>query len=501
MKKFDILIIGTGMGGLVCGNVLSKEGYSVCMVEKNKQLGGCLQIYVRDKVIFDSGVHYICALDKGQNLYQIFKWLGLMDKLNLEKMDTAFDRILLDGDEKEYSIMQGYDAFEQEMIRNFPEEKTAILKYTKTIREICDRFPLYRLHLEGDAEKKQEAMKLSAKQFIESLTKNEKLRAVFAGNNMLYAGSGETTPFYIHALTVNSYMESAWRCLDGGSQIAKILAKNISESGGLVIKNREVIKLITENGVITGAQLSDGSTIHANFFISNTTPVQTYRMVDADLIRPVTRKRVETMQTTISSFILNIVFKKGHFPYFKHNYYYHKAGSIWEMESYNEDNWPLGYAIYLSPGAKNDFATGMTIFAYMRYDEVRPWGPSFNTVSTKQNRGAEYEAFKNKKTEQLLNRVEERFPGLRKSILHRYTSTPLTFRDYIGNEDGNLYGTAKDYQNPMGTLLSPKTKIPNLYLTGQYLNLHGILGTAISGLITSIALTGKDDFIEKIRNA
>ncbi|HEY4937266.1 MAG TPA: all-trans-retinol 13,14-reductase, partial [Puia sp.] len=448
-----------------------------------------------------SGVHYICALDKGQNLYQIFKWLGLMDKLNLEKMDTAFDRILLDGDEKEYSIMQGYDAFEQEMIRNFPEEKTAILKYTKTIREICDRFPLYRLHLEGDAEKKQEAMKLSAKQFIESLTKNEKLRAVFAGNNMLYAGSGETTPFYIHALTVNSYMESAWRCLDGGSQIAKILAKNISESGGLVIKNREVIKLITENGVITGAQLSDGSTIHANFFISNTTPVQTYRMVDADLIRPVTRKRVETMQTTISSFILNIVFKKGHFPYFKHNYYYHKAGSIWEMESYNEDNWPLGYAIYLSPGAKNDFATGMTIFAYMRYDEVRPWGPSFNTVSTKQNRGAEYEAFKNKKTEQLLNRVEERFPGLRKSILHRYTSTPLTFRDYIGNEDGNLYGTAKDYQNPMGTLLSPKTKIPNLYLTGQYLNLHGILGTAISGLITSIALTGKDDFIEKIRNA
>ena len=89
MKKFDVLIIGTGMGGLVCGNILSREGYSVCMVEKNKQIGGCLQIYVRDKVIFDSGVHYIGALDKGQNLYQIFKWLGLMDKLKLEKMDPG----------------------------------------------------------------------------------------------------------------------------------------------------------------------------------------------------------------------------------------------------------------------------------------------------------------------------------------------------------------------------------------------------------------------------
>jgi len=501
MKKFDVLIIGTGMGGLVCGNILSREGYSVCMVEKNKQLGGCLQIYVRDKVIFDSGVHYIGALDKGQNLYQIFKWLGLMDKLKLEKMDPAFDRILLDGEEKEYPIMQGYDAFEKEMIRNFPEEEIAIRKYTRTIIEICDSFPLYRLHLEEDVEKKKEAMQVSARQFIESITKNENLRAVLAGNNMLYAGTGETTPFYIHALTVNSYIESAWRCLEGGSQIAKILSKNISEAGGLVIKNREVKKLETENGLIAGASLSDGTTIRAKYFISNTTPAGTYRLLDAGLIRPATRKRVEAMQNTVSSFILNIVFKKKHFPYFKHNYYYHKSGKAWEMEAYNENNWPLGYAIYLSPGAKNEFATGMTIFAYMRYDEVRPWASSFNTVSLKQNRGAAYENFKNKKAEQLLDRVEERFPGLRKSILHCYTSTPLTFRDYIGNEDGNLYGTAKDYQNPLGTLISPKTRIPNLFLTGQYLNLHGILGTAISGMITAIALTGRNDFIEKIRNA
>jgi all-trans-retinol 13,14-reductase len=501
MKKFDVLIIGSGMGGLVCGNILSKQGYSVCMVEKNKQLGGCLQIYVRDKVIFDSGVHYIGGLDKGQNLYQIFKYLGLMDKLKLEKMDTAFDRILLGGDEKEYRIMQGYDAFEREMISNFPEEEMAIHTYTATIRQICDRFPLYRLHMQGDIRIKEESMKLSAKQFIESVTRNEKLRDVLAGNNMLYAGSGDATPFYIHALTLNSYIESAWRCLDGGSQIAKILAQNIRGAGGMIIRNREVKKLIVEENRITGVLLSDGSIMHADFFISNTTPAKTFRMTDSGLIRSVTRKRVESMQTTVSSFILNIVFKKSHYPYLKHNYYYHKAGSAWEMESYNENNWPLGYAVYPSPGTKKDYARGMTIFAYMRYDEVLPWTSSFNTVASKQNRGPEYEAFKNKKAEQLLDRVEERFPGLRKSILHKYASTPLTFRDYIGNDDGNLYGTVKDCQNPTATLISPKTRIPNLFLTGQYLNLHGILGTAISGLITSIALTGKDDFIEKIRNA
>ena len=56
------------MGGLVCGDILSSEGYKVCILEKNKQIGGSLQTYARDKVVFDSGVHYIGALDKGQNL-------------------------------------------------------------------------------------------------------------------------------------------------------------------------------------------------------------------------------------------------------------------------------------------------------------------------------------------------------------------------------------------------------------------------------------------------
>src|SRR4051812_45598719 len=103
MEQFDVIIIGSGMGGLVCGDVLSREGLKVCIIEKNKQLGGCLQTYVRDKVIFDSGVHYLGGLDKGQNLYQIFQYMGLMDKLKLQKLDVeVFDKILIDNDETEY---------------------------------------------------------------------------------------------------------------------------------------------------------------------------------------------------------------------------------------------------------------------------------------------------------------------------------------------------------------------------------------------------------------
>ena len=49
-NEFDIVIIGSGMGGLVCADLLGKEGYKVCVLEKNKQIGGSLQTYVRDRV-------------------------------------------------------------------------------------------------------------------------------------------------------------------------------------------------------------------------------------------------------------------------------------------------------------------------------------------------------------------------------------------------------------------------------------------------------------------
>jgi all-trans-retinol 13,14-reductase len=96
--------------------------------------------------------------------------------------------------------------------------------------------------------------------------------------------------------------------------------------------------------------------------------------------------------------------------------------------------------------------------------------------------------------------VEKKFPGLRNCIQSYYTATPLSFRDYIGTDDGSLYGIAKDYKDPVKTIVPMRTKLPNLYFTGQNLNLHGILGSTISALITCSAFIDMDSLIEKIKN-
>ena len=96
MQHYDAIIVGSGLGGLASATILAKEGYKVCVLEKNKQIGGMLQIFVREKVIFDTGVHYVGGLSKGQNLYQLFKYLGIMDKIKIRKMDEDFVDGLID---------------------------------------------------------------------------------------------------------------------------------------------------------------------------------------------------------------------------------------------------------------------------------------------------------------------------------------------------------------------------------------------------------------------
>ena len=225
-------------------------------------------------------------------------------------------------------------------------------------------------------------------------------------------------------------------------------------------------------------------------------------MTDTPLIKNAYRNRLKSLENSVSAFTINIVLKKDRFKYFKHNYYCVTEQDVWTSADHTEQNWPLGYAVFCGASSKSEeYAEGLSILAYMRYEEVEVWKDTFNTTLDENDRGETYNEFKKRKAEILLDVVEKKFPGLRSCIKSYYTATPLSYRDYIGNEDGSLYGIVKDYKHTLKTFISPRTKLPNLYLTGQNLNLHGILGASMSGIVTCCALLGNDNIIAKIRNA
>ena len=494
--KFDVVIIGSGLGGLLCGNILSREGYNVCILEKNNKLGGSLQSFGRKGCIFNTGLNYTESLDEGQILNQYFRYFGLYNKLKLRKLDeNGFDVISFsDGT---YKLAMGHENYRDTLLQYFPNEKQGLTRYLKKIRNICSSISLYNLSDKPFNIFECESMSIGAADYIRSEISDYRMQNVIAGNSLMYAGHESKTPLLIHSLINNSFIESAWRIVDGSHLMINILADNITSNGGAIFRNAKAEKFITDNNSIKLVELTNGEQIEGKYFISNTHPEQLLSMIKSQKISSTFSYRISKLEDTIGMFTLYIVFKKNSFPYLNYNFYHYNQDNTWLVGDYDPSKWPQMYVLMPTATSKSDYySESASVITYMKFDEMEPWK---NTFSGK--RGDDYLQFKKDKSELLLDELEKQFPGFRSCVNVYYSSTPLTWRDYTGTRAGSAFGLLKDYNRPMESIILSRTKIPNLFLTGQNTNMHGILGVTISSVITCGEILNVRHLIRQIRNA
>lgn len=487
------------MGGLVSALILAKEGLKVCVLEKNNQYGGNLQTFSRDKLIFDTGVHYLGGLSQGQNLNQYFSYLEIMDELELQKMDEdGYDKITFGDDPVEYPHAQGYKNFVKQLSEFFPHEKENLESYCEEIQYVCSQFPRY--NVIGKENYNEEILHLNTKRFIESITSDKKLQSVLLGSNFLYAGDSENVPFYVHALTVNSYIQSAYKCVKGGSQISKLLIRKLRQYGADVHKHAEVSEMVFTNDVLTSVKTKSGKEYYAKKFISNIEIRSIIQLIGEERLKKSFLNRVLSWEPVPSCFSVYLVLKTHTIPNFNYNiYHYSSEESVWNAYRYDKKNWPETYMLSSTPSKHYpEFAESLTAISYMDFDEVKAWENTINTVANQHERGKKYEQFKQEKAEKMIDVLVKKIPDLRSSIKAVYTSSPLSYRDYIGSFKGNMYGYVKSSENPLKTMVSPRTKIDNIFLTGQSVNMHGILGVTIGAFNTCAEILGKDLIDERL---
>jgi all-trans-retinol 13,14-reductase len=503
-KQYDFVIIGSGLGGLACAYILASEGRSVIVLEKNHQIGGHLQVYSRDKIIFDTGVHYMGGLNEGENLYQFFKYFNILKDLKLRRMDDdRFDVIRFD-DGQEYAYSQGYEAFQKTLTASFPQEADAIETFCRKMQEICQKFPLYNLtSSDENYQSNGEVLEINAHDYIASLTSNKRLQNVLAGSNLLYAGVKAKTPLYVHALIMNSYLCGAYKLADGGSQIAILMSRRIRKLGGEILKRKKVIGAqYNEANEVTGVVLENGDVIQGKQFISNVHPTATIDIFGEDRFLNVYKNRIRGLENSISTFLVHLSFHENTFKYLNYNIYQHHTEDVWGGIDYDQETWPQTYFICTPVSSRHaEYAESVSVMTYMNSAETLKWAHTSSTIAEPGDRDPEYLQFKKEKESQVINRLESVFPGIRSKIKAVHSATPLTFRDYIGNKDGSLYGVLKDSNSPSRTQINTKTRIPNLHLTGQNVAIHGILGVTVGAFVTCFSFVDKNKLIEKVKNA
>ncbi len=474
--RYDVVIIGSGLGGLVCGSLLAREGMKVLVLERQAQPGGCMQSYQRDGLSFDTGFHYVGGLAEGQQLHHVFSHLGLMQLPWIRLDMDGFDRVTIR--QQTFPLAQGYDHFANTLGEFFPQEKMALKQYVELLRHLP---PM------------EEIGTVNAYDWLKSLFNDSLLIHVLSGSALKMELRCESLPLFAFAHSMSSYIGSSWRLRGSGHLIVNALVNDINRLGGKVICHAEVNKLVEKEGRIVAAQCSKDNIYEGDVFISDVHPQVTFGWLgDSTLIKNMFRRRINALENSFGMFTVSLVLKQGVLPYFNHNKYVYRKPNVWTF--HKDVDGIGGVMVSCRVPEEGDYARQIDLLTPVSWTLFEQWADT--TVG---HRNEQYEMLKNHLADECICLAERVIPGLSGMVEKRYTSTPLTYRDYTLTPDGSAYGVRKDCRNLLMTTLSPRTPIPNLLLTGQNLMLHGVEGVTMTALRTCGELLGKD-YVWKILN-
>ena len=505
----DVYIIGGGLGGLVTGALLGKNGYRVTVLEKNAMAGGGLQTFRRYGVEFETGMHILGGLRRGGAIRRLLSYLGIFDELNLHDVDaTCMDQVSYLADGKTFRIPEGKENFIGYFQSEFPAEARGIRGYVDKLFQLVDEIDFYFLRTDDTHVYSHDPMFYwAADELLNHYIADPRLRDVLSYMNPMYGGMQGRTPAYISALINVIYISGATRFTGNSGQLTDALTRLIVSHGGQVVTRAEVTGITVDGKMVTDIEVNHrqlSSLLPGTMTVGNAQvvcslhPQRLLTLTDTKLLTKAYRSRIMQAPNSYSTFCVYIIFKPDSFPYINHTCYLQKDyGKVWQHQHYDADTWPHGL-MYMTPreSQQGPFATKMIINSPMPFYPCRPWE---ETVTG--HRGPGYEHWKHQHTERILQLLEQQYPGFRACCQHIFAGSPLTIRDYYGEPEGALYGLHKDCINVAESQVPVFTKLHNLFMTGQNVNLHGFCGVPLTAITTAEAVMGEPHAIVNQINA
>jgi len=480
----NIVIIGSGIGGLSAGIILAGLDFKVTVVEKNPLPGGLMRSYRREGFDCPVGVHYVGALGEKEPLGKMFHALGIpVDELFMPMgQEGIIDRYIFDDLTFDLPVA-GIDALEEKLKNTFPEDTAALDIIMINLREISRRVmdPSFLLN-QGDPFQNMD-YHLPMGELLDSLGVSAGFRAVLSVPCNLIGVPLNDCPVIFHHMVLASYLFSSWRLKEGGRKMTDVFVRRFQELGGSLILKDGVKKISVAEGKVTGVILESGTTLPADAVVAAIHPKILLGLLDENTLRESYRRRILGLKETLGVIAVQVSVDAVAHPAISHN--------IYRLQK--DENGLIEDGVFYQLRDGNSSASNLlSMITKSLYGEWSQWE---DTVSGR--RGKDYEEKKMSIARDLLKQAEEIFGDLKDvRILDVYT--PLTIRDYVSSPEGACYGVMRSARQLLKVVSLNNVPIHGLCLAGQNALAPGVMGSILGSFNAARQIIGAERFAREI---
>lgn len=495
--SWDIIVIGSGMGGMVTAAALSRLGHKVLMLEQYNALGGQTHSFSREGFSWDAGLHYLGGFGPDESERAMLDWL-CDSPIKLAPIGPVYDTLHI-GDAAPLKLSRPASAQRMDLKERFPDDAAAIDKWFDAIIDGCDAMDTAG-HVRSmpsvfaSAVKWWRGKRLSrfcertTAEVVNEITGNAELAKVLMAQWGDFGGRPTTTSFAFHAAVMNSYLEAgAYYPVGGAGSIGEHLLPTITNNGGETRAGVEVTSLIMQNGVVTGVETVDGDKFFAKRIVSNIGARETVdRLLPEGHGHDEWVNEIRSIGPNICHYSLFLGFEGDveAAGMTKSNHWLYPTGEVdvvWSDTPHGRP--PAMFVSFASlkdsahdPGPDKKYAGEM--IAWSDWSTVEKWADV-----PPGERGDHYQTFKKNIECVLLEQFASYFPRLAELIVFHEISTPLATASITGHRMGSFYGLDVTPHRITTDALRMKTPIDGLYLTGQDVLTPGIPGAFWAGFL------------------